>query len=190
MAPQRRPPAGSALVGMARIARGKADGLAQFRGTTQAFLASLAPWLALPIVGSGIALMRGQFGDALVGLFVTLCGLLAPPVLSYEFARFWSRQERWLLYATAFNWCQWLLPVLGTALMLLLGIAGSAGLPPRVASVVLVTVLGGYGLWLHWFLARHALQLSGLRAALLVIGVNVCTVLLVLGPRVLMLERG
>jgi hypothetical protein len=56
--------------------------------------------------------------------------------------------------------------------------------------MLLVLGLGGYGLWLHWFLARHGLQVSGPRAALLVAVVNLGTVLLVIGPRLLALERG
>ena len=36
--------------------------------------------------------------------------------------------------------------------------------------------LVGYGLWLHWFLARHGLGLSGLRAVVMVLGVNLATV--------------
>jgi hypothetical protein len=47
-----------------------------------------------------------------------------------------------------------------------------------------------YGLWLHWFLARHGLGLSRLRAAVMVFGVNIVTVLIVLGPRLLALIDG
>ena len=50
--------------------------------------------------------------------------------------------------------------------------------------------LVGYGLWLHWFLARHGLGLSGLRAVVMVLGVNLATVALVLGPRMLALALG
>lgn len=180
----------SVVVGMARIARGRRDGLAQFGDTAQAFLASLAPLIAFPLVGGGLALIGGRAELALTDLLATLCGLLAPAVLSYELARLWRRDALWLRFATAFNWCQWLLPLLGSVLMLLLGMAGAAGLPPRTAGVLLVLALGCYGLWLHWFLARNGLQISGLRAALLVLVVNFGTVLLVLGPRLLALERG
>jgi hypothetical protein len=50
--------------------------------------------------------------------------------------------------------------------------------------------LVGYALWLHWFVARHGLGLSGLRAVVMVLGVNFATVALVLGPRVLALAIG
>ena len=175
---------------MARIARGRRDGLEQFGDTAQAFLASLAPLLAFPLVGGLLALAGGRTELAVTDLLATLCGLLAPAVLSYELARLWRRDGLWLRFATAFNWCQWLLPLLGSVLMVLLGMATAGGLPPRSAGVLLVLGLGGYGLWLHWFLARQGLQLSGMRAALLVLVVNFGTVLLVLGPRLLALERG
>ncbi len=198
MAP-RRPPrpspsgragSGNILLGMARVARGRPDGVAQFGGTLQAFLASLAPLLAFPLVGVLLMLTRGQGLEALTDLLATVCALLAPSVLSYEVARLWARDALWLRFATAFNWCQWLLPLLGALLMLLLGAASAVGLPSRMIGPLLVIGLGGYGLWLHWFLARHGLQLSGLRAALLVFAVNLGTVLIVVGPRLLAAEPG
>ena len=50
--------------------------------------------------------------------------------------------------------------------------------------------LFGYGLWLHWFVARHGLGLSGLRAVVMVLAVNLATVVLLQGPRVLALALG
>ena len=125
----------------------------------------------------------------LADLLATLCALLAPPVLSFELARLWGRQNAWLRFATAFNWCQWVIPVIGTLLLVVLGTLAALGLPRTVASAALVLGLVSYGLWLHWFLARHGLGLSRVRAALLVLGVNFGTVLLVLGPRLLALIR-
>jgi hypothetical protein len=188
--PPQRAAFGNVLLGMLLVARGRRDGIAQFGATTQAFLASLAPLIAFPLVGGALALTGGHPLDALTDLLATACALLAPPVLSWEVARFWRREDHWLRFATAFNWCQWLLPLLGVVLMLLLGMASTLGLSPRAGGMLLVLCLGAYGLWLHWFLARHALQLSGPRAALLVLVVNVGTVLLVLGPRLLAWNRG
>jgi hypothetical protein len=54
-----------------------------------------------------------------------------------------------------------------------------------LADALFAICLGGYALWLHWFLARHGLALSGRRAALLVLGVNLGTALMVFGPRFL-----
>jgi hypothetical protein len=46
-------------------------------------------------------------------------------------------------------------------------------------------VLLAYAFWLQWFLARRGLDLSGLRAAGLVVLVNLLTIVLVAGPQLL-----
>ena len=183
------PPRASVLRGIVRIARGRPDGLDQFAATVQGFLASLAPLLAFPLVATMRALAIGGGIPAVADLFTAVALLLAPPVLSWEFARLWRRQDHWLRFATAFNWCQWLLPVLGTVLLMIIAALLDAGLSQSAATGLLVLGLGSYGLWLHWFLARHGLALSRLRAALLVAGVNLGTALLVLLPRLLVLQR-
>ncbi len=177
------------LRGIVRVARGRADGIDQFAGTGQGFLASLAPLIAFPLAGTLLLLLNGGGAPAITDLLATIAILLAPPVLSFELARLWGRQARWLRFATAFNWCQWLLPMLASVLLMGLGMLQLVGLPERAATWVLVLGLGGYALWLHWFLARHGLALSRFRAALLVVGVNFGTALLVLAPRLLALQR-
>lgn len=179
----------SVLRGIVRVACGRADGIEQFAGTSQGFLASLAPLLAFPLVGTALLLLNGAGAPAVVDLLATVAVLLAPPVLSFELARLWGRQARWLRFATAFNWCQWLLPLLASVLLIVLGALLRVGLPERAATVMLVLTLGGYGLWLHWFLARNGLALSRPRAAMLVLGVNLGTAVLVLVPRLLALQR-
>jgi hypothetical protein len=183
-----RPSPGSIVVGVMRLARGRVDGFQQFGATREAFLASLAPLVAFPLVGGVLMLLGGGGMTALADLFATICALVAPPVLSFEVARLWGRQAAWLRFATAFNWCQWAIPVLGSLLLLLLGVLVVLGLPRPIARVAVVLGLVVYGLWLHWFLARHGLGLSRLRALLLVLAVNAVTVLIVMGPRVLMMD--
>ena len=130
-------------------------------------------------------LLGGGGRGALTDLLATLCALLAPPVLSFEVARLWGREAAWLRFATAFNWCQWVIPVIGSLLLVVLGMLIGLGLPREVARAGVVFGMVAYGLWLHWFVARHGLGLSRLRAAVMVLGVNVATVLIVLGPRML-----
>jgi hypothetical protein len=179
----------SVLRGVARVARGHADGIEQFTGTSQGFLASLAPLIAFPLVGTAILVVDGDGAPAITDLLATIAVLLAPPVLSFELARLWGRQALWLRFATAFNWCQWLLPMLAAVLLIGLGTLLHAGLPDAAATGALVLGLGGYALWLHWFLARHGLKLSRVRAVLLVLTVNFSTALLVLAPRLLAMQR-
>jgi len=178
-------PRQSVMLGILRVARGRADGIGCFGGTGQSFLASLAPLIAFPLVGASMAFFTEGPRRALTSLAMTICALLTPAVLSFELARFWKRADAWPRFATAFNWCEWTLPVIACLVMVPLSIGISAGLSETAAGLLLVGCLGLYGFWLHWFLARKALSLSGFRAIILVLVVNVGTVLAVLGPRLL-----
>jgi hypothetical protein len=179
MTPKRQ----SVVMGVLLVARGRTDGIERFAATSQGFLSSLAPLLAFPLVGTLLGLMTDGALQSLSDFVMYLCALLTPAVLSYELARWWGRGELWLRFATAFNWCEWILPVVGCILMVPISVAMSAGLDSQTASLILLGCLAAYGLWLHWFLARHALSLSGPRAALLVFVVNLATVAVVAGPR-------
>jgi hypothetical protein len=189
MKPDEAPPK-SVMVGILRIARGRADGLLCFGATPQSFLASLAPLVAFPLVGAVLTLASRGAREALTGFAMTLCALLVPAVLSFEIARAWGRADRWLRFATAVNWCEWTLPLAACAALLPLGLAMGAGLDATIAGALLVCGLGAYALWLHWFLARKALGLSGLRSVLMVLAVNLGTVTAVLGPRFLAVTWG
>ncbi|HEY7580315.1 MAG TPA: hypothetical protein VH855_22220 [Acetobacteraceae bacterium] len=182
-----RPRPGSIVIGIVRLARGRVDGMQQFGATREAFLASLAPLIAFPLVGGVLMLLAGGGLAVLSDLLATLCALIAPLVLSFEVARLWRRQQFWLRFATAFNWCQWIIPVVGFALLLTFAMLAALGLPRVVARGGVILALVSYGLWLHWFLARHGLALSRVRALLMVFVVNLATVLLVAGPRLVSL---
>jgi len=178
------------LLGMARLARGRVDGLEQFGDTPQAFLASLAPLLAFPIVGAALSLATEGVLRALATLFATVILQLAPAVLSHALARAWGREAQWLRYATAFNWCQWALPLAAMALLIAQQFALRLGLPRDAANQMLIVGLAAYGLWLNWLLARHGLSLSRGRAAGLVALTNLGTIVLAIGPQVLLLALG
>jgi hypothetical protein len=183
-------PRKSVLMGILRVARGRADGIGCFGSSSQAFLSSLAPLVAFPLVGAILAMFSEGPRRALTGLAMTLCALLTPAVVSFELARIWQRGDAWARFATAFNWCEWILPVLACVVMVPLSVAIGAGMSETAASLVLVCCLGGYGLWLHWFLARKALGLSRSRAVALVFLVNFATALVVMGPRLLASDLG
>ena len=51
-------PGPAVLVGIMRVARGRADGLALFGDTVPAFTASLAPFIALPLVGAVLMMLE------------------------------------------------------------------------------------------------------------------------------------
>jgi hypothetical protein len=92
---------------------------------------------------------------------------------------FWNR------YIVAFNWCQWLLPVIAFLMIIAVTLGRAAGIDGQTALRVLLVCLAGYALWLNWFLARHGLALSGWRAAGLVAAVNLGTIAIVFGPTML-----
>ncbi len=58
----------SVLRGIIRVARGRPDGIDQFAGTSQAFLASLAPLIAFPLVGTFLMLLNGNGTPAIADL--------------------------------------------------------------------------------------------------------------------------
>lgn len=173
------------LRGVALIARGRAVGLNCFRDTPRAWLASLSPGLGVLLAavieglteGAGVAAVREVPG--------TLCVLLAPSVLSYELARLWGREAFWGRYIVAFNWCQWLLPIVAFVVIIGLGIARAGGVNAQGVLRILLVGLTFYALWLNWFLARHGLALSAWRAAVLVFAVNLGTIAIVFGPPML-----
>jgi hypothetical protein len=104
--------------------------------------------------------------------------LLVAPVVTHALARAWGREAGWLRMATAFNWCQFaLLVVMMIGLFLIGAIIGRGG------ALMILAGLGFYALWLHWFLARHALGISASRAIGLVLSIHLATSLIVLGPR-------
>lgn len=173
------------LLGMLRLARGRVDGLELFGDTPQAFLASLAPALGFQIVGALLMLDTAGPVRALGAFLATLVLQLAPAVLSHALARAWGRDARWVRYATAFNWCQWALLLALMALVVVLQAALLLGLPEDAADAALVFGMGAYGLWLNWLLARHGLDLSRSRAALLVGLTNLGTAMLAFGPGLL-----
>ena len=173
------------IAGVARVATGRADGLQRFGGTVQSFLTSLAPLIAFPVAGALIELFREGALPALTLILVTLVAQLTPPVVSHAVAARWGREDQWLHYATAYNWCYWALPAVLALLMIVLGMAAGAGLPQTMAAQGVVIGLAAYSLWLHWFLARHALALSRGKAALLVVLVNAGTLILAFGPALL-----
>ena len=102
--------------------------------------------------------------------------------MSHVIARAWQREEQWLLYAVAFNWCHWAIPVVAAALFVVLMVLVGIGVPVRPAAATLLLVFLGYALWLHWFVARQALGLGVGQAVGLVVLVNLATAATVMGP--------
>ncbi len=180
--PPRRPFT-NVLLGIMLVARGRAEGLRQFGDTPQSVLAALAPLLAFLLVGVVLGLL-GRNRQAVTDAAGVSVGLLGPLVLSFEVARWWGRAPLWRRFATAFCWCQWAAPVVLAAVLMLMAVLMGIGFSGDAAAGTGVALLFSYGLWLNWFLARHALSLTRWRAAAMVAMVNVATALLILVPQV------
>ena len=168
--PTRKPrPNGRVALGLLLIGTGRPAGFAQFGGNADAYLASLAPWLGLLIVLSGVLAWTGHPWPAAAFFLLAVCNLLAPAIIADVFCRLWDRRQHWALYANVLNCAQWLM--LG-ALMLLLPFASASvlfGLSQEAAERLLLGLLAAYTLWFHWFAARHALQVSAGRAVIVML---------------------
>ena len=171
------------FVGAIRLALGRRDGIALFGDTVPAFLARLAPLVAFPLVGAGLLAASGRVAPALALLVLSLVAQLAPAVVSHALARWWGREAAWLRYATAFNWCQWALPIVAMGLLTAIQVVAGERLTVEAASRLLVLVVSAYGLWLNWLLARVGLDLGAGRAAGFVALVNLAVLALIVGPQ-------
>ncbi len=170
------------LRGMSLIARGRAEGMNCFGDSPRAILGSLIPGFGLMAGAAVEAFTQGDSGRALGGLLAPSVALLAPSVLSHELARYWGREAFWGRYIVAFNWCQWLLPIVAMILITTLTFLQASGVTGRGGMKLLIVGLAGYALWLNWFVARHGLALSAGRAGWFVAGVNLGTMALVVIP--------
>ncbi len=184
------------IAGLLRLARGDASGIMLFGHTPRDFLISLIPLVTLPLVVALATLAKGEVLRALADLAAAVCILLVPPVISHALAQRWNREDPWLRFAVAFNWCQFGLSVLCMALLIGLGIVfGASGSTPGsdgvvAAVVVLCIAIVGYGLWLHWFVARWGLGVSGGRAAFLVLATYFGTFATLIVRGLLLMDHG
>lgn len=173
------------VIGILRLAIGRADGAARFAGTGRAYLVSLVPLLVLLGAGIVLRLVQGEAVPVLRDALATLIALLAPAVLSHALPFAWRREEDWLRYAVALNWCQWALLLALSVILVCLGVAVAAGLGPIAAGNAALLLLAAYALWLHWVVSRATLGMPPGRAALFVLLINCGTAALAFGPAAL-----
>ncbi len=178
-------PNGRVTLGLVLIGTGRAVGFAQFGGTTAAFLGSLAPLVAFLIVLAGLFAWRGHLDTAALVLLSGLADLLAPAVIAELFCRPWKREQHWALYANVLNCAQWLMLAVLILVAPLASLGVSLGLDLTHATLLPMTIFGAYVLWFHWFTARHVLDLSRGRAAVVMLCVVFGTGLLLQAPSLL-----
>jgi hypothetical protein len=175
----------SVLSGIAGLARFRIAGFAGFGATPQAFLNSLAPLLAFPLVGGVLSLLGGSLRDGALDMLSSLIAVLAPAVISHAFASLWRRDAFWLRYAVAFNWCQSAITLVTIAAVVFVETAPLGRAGAMTLLFVMVLAVLAYWLMLCGFMASRGLRLSTPRAILLVLVTNIATAMLVMGPRLL-----
>ena len=158
MSPRQIPP-DQLLGGIARLVVFNPAGFDAIEASTAGFLASLAPLLAFTLVGAGAEVAVDGWRMGASSFLQMLCVLLGQPVISHFYARLWGREAHWLRYATAMNWCQLALPVVGLLLMLLTVVA-DGGLGDGGGLSIVFGLLLVYSVFLNWFLAWRGLALG------------------------------
>ena len=177
------------LVGLGKLARFRASGFADFTATTLGFLNSLAPLLAILMVGAGLTLLAGHLRALVVSVLSMVIALAAPAVLSHAVARRWGSEARWLRFIVAHNWCEGMITLLVWPLAFVVATAAAPGVPPAAPAVIASMValsLVIYWIGLSWFLLWRGLGLSKAQAVGALLLVKFGTILLVIGPRLLL----
>jgi hypothetical protein len=154
-------------LGLLLIAAGQRRGFDYFGKTNDAYLASLAPLVALVLVSTGLMAVQGQVRTAASIGLLSICNLLAPAVIADPLCRRWGCADRWPHYANILNWVQFLFLIVGSLLLALARGAVGAGL------------LVIYVLWVQWFIARGALGLSRARTTWLLAAILCCSYILI-----------
>lgn len=158
------------LAAAAWLGRGRAQGLALLEGTPAAawrsFVALVvaAPmYLALKLVtGVPAPAVHDPLRLVAAEAIGYVAGWFATPLVMLAVARVLDRETRWPLFVAAWNWAN------VVQIAVFLAASAVAGLLPRGLDGVATLAAFGYALWLHWFVARHALAIPGPRAAAVV----------------------
>lgn len=164
--------------GLLLLGTGRVEGLACFEGSRDGFLAGLSPPVGFLLVIAAILLVQRPTAASACLILLLLCAVLLPPVVSHAMARMWRRTEGWQRYATASIWSNWLVLPAYVPAMLLAAILLRLGADQALAVQVMMLLLGGYLLWVQWFITWKGLTISRLQAALTVLVVTVAPSLL------------
>ena len=170
------------LRGIFLLATWRGEGIANFADTRQAFLNSLAPLLALPLVGFLLLAAQGQFVAAFSNLLLAVVVLLGPLLASQAIARWWRRDGGWYRFATALNWCQWGITAVAMLMLFMVGLAINTGLSQRGGTLLLALGCIVYAVSVQSLIARAGLGMSAARAIGFVLLFNTSAAMLILVP--------
>jgi len=165
-----------ALAGTLRLARGDPGGIACFDASIGGFWRSFrAALLCYPLylILLSFPLQLGDDPVAEIDLsrFYTaetihfVISWVAFPLVVLPIVDFLGRGDRFLIFITAYNWCQ----VPQTIVFATVALLGGAGLLSADAMLIVDLILGLGALVYEWYVARVALAVSGPRAALVIL---------------------
>lgn len=177
------PPRRRVLRGIFLLARGRTEGFDEFGNEASDVVGSLVPLAALAAAAGVMSLLAGHGADALTDTAMLAVAMLAPSVVSHALANAAGRGALWPRFIATFNWCQWVLPVVGLMILLAVSVLATLGMPQMTAAQIALFSLLGYALWLQWFLARNALSLQAGPAALMVLMINAASAGFMFVPR-------
>ncbi|MBF0251849.1 MAG: hypothetical protein HQL35_14605 [Alphaproteobacteria bacterium] len=161
------------LAGALRIARFDARGMLFFNASVAGFWRSfwvaalIAPFHFLYVALVWRMMEEGTSLARYVSLevIVYVCGWVAFPLAMVTVSQLLERTERFLLFATAYNWTQLVLAAIGVPVQIAVvtGLLSGAAMSIALAGVIV------YALVLTWFLARRLLGVGDFAAALVVV---------------------
>jgi hypothetical protein len=174
-----------ALAGALRLARGDRGGISCFDPSVDGFWRSfraaiLCYPLYLVLLTFPVVLGDSPVVEVDAGRFYAVESIhfviswVAFPLIVLPLADFFGRGDRFLIFITAYNWCQ----VPQTIVFAVVALLGGAGILSGKAMLSVDLILGIAALVYEWYIASVALALSGPRAAVVILADVILAVVL------------
>jgi hypothetical protein len=163
-----------AIGGALKLARGDARGLGFFDASLDGFWRSFraaAICYPLYLVLLAFRVTEGQWAASGVASIIAVESIAyviswtAFPLLMLPLCRALGRENRFLAFMVAYNWCQ----IPQTALFLIVGLDIATGILPGTAGDVAGLAAAAAVLVYEWYIARVALAIPGTHATLVVL---------------------
>jgi hypothetical protein len=157
------------LRGLWRLAKGERAGITEFGGELEHFYASLAPLIGIPLAGALVMALQGAWQPALVGFLSRFVAVLLLPLVVYESARLFKREEFWMRTATALNWSVLMLFPAFAVAVVIGSILAQCGLAMTLAEMLTLALMCLYLIWYRLFALAAGLGLNFWQAGVIVV---------------------
>lgn len=163
-----------AIGGALKLARGDARGLGFFDISLDGFWRSFrAALICYPmyLILLALRVTEAQWAASGIGRIVAVetiafvISWTAFPLLMLPLSRWLGRENRFLAFMVAYNWCQ----IPQTVLFLIVGLDVATGILPGAAAEVAGLAAAAAVMVYEWYIARVALAIPGLQAVLVVL---------------------